>query len=250
MDVIPVIDLKGGAVVRARLGRRETYAPIETPLAATSAPLDVVAGLLALYPFRAIYAADLDAIERRGDHDAVLRALGAAFPGVEFWIDAGVADATEAKARLRACGRQIVVLGSESLKDEATLSELKSEARAILSLDFKGDRFLGPPAILATPALWPARVIAMTLSRVGADAGPDFDRLASLRRAAGAALYAAGGVRGPDDLAALARAGVRGALVATALHDGRLTASDLAAVRGVNQQKRGPKPPLIIDPGG
>jgi len=231
MDVIPVIDLKGGAVVRARLGRRETYAPIETPLAATSAPIDVVAGLLALYPFRAIYAADLDAIERRGDHGEILSALGKSFPEIEFWVDSGVADAAEAKARLRGRERHIVVLGSESLKDEATLSELKGEERVILSLDFNGDRFLGAPAILATPALWPARVIVMTLNRVGADAGPDFDRLASLRGAGGAALYAAGGVRGPDDLAALARAGVRGALVASALHDGRLTGADIAAVR-------------------
>ncbi len=70
----------------------------------------------------------------------------------------------------------------------------------------------------------------MTLGRVGADAGPDFERLAAVRRASGAALYAAGGVRGADDLAALARAGIAGALVASALHDGRLSAKDLAAV--------------------
>jgi len=99
----------------------------------------------------------------------------------------------------------------------------------VLSLDFDGERFLGPPAVLATPHLWPARVIAMTLGRVGADAGPDFERLASLRQASGAALYAAGGVRGPADLAALARAGVKGALVASALHDGRLTGADITA---------------------
>lgn len=62
MEVIPVIDLMGGVVVRARLGRRDTYPPIETRLSATSAPIDVVAGVLALHPFGAIYVADLDAI--------------------------------------------------------------------------------------------------------------------------------------------------------------------------------------------
>ncbi len=230
MDVIPVIDLKGGAVVRARLGRREAYAPIETPLAATSAPADVVAGLLALHPFRAIYAADLDAIERRGDHGAVLRALGEAFPQVEFWVDSGLTDAAEARASLRR-PRETVVLGSETLKDEAALDALKGEARVILSLDFNDEGFLGAPAILARPELWPARVIVMTLGRVGADAGPDFKRLAVLREASGAALYAAGGVRGPRDLAALAGAGIEGALVASALHDGRLTGADLAKLQ-------------------
>ena len=62
MEVIPVIDLKGGAVVRARLGLRQSYAPIVTTLARTSAPLDVVAGLLTIHPFRTVYIADLDAI--------------------------------------------------------------------------------------------------------------------------------------------------------------------------------------------
>ncbi len=149
MEVIPVIDLKGGAVVRARLGRRETYAPIETPLAATSAPAEIVAGLLALYPFRAIYAADLDAIERRGDHGAVLHALGEASPQVEFWVDSGVADAAAAQARLRE--PEIVVLGSECLRDAASLAALKGEARAILSLDFDEEGFRGDPAILTRP---------------------------------------------------------------------------------------------------
>jgi phosphoribosylformimino-5-aminoimidazole carboxamide ribotide isomerase len=35
-------------------------------------------------------------------------------------------------------------------------------------------------------------------------------------------IFAAGGVRGPADLDALAAVGVVGALVATAIHDGRL----------------------------
>jgi phosphoribosylformimino-5-aminoimidazole carboxamide ribotide isomerase len=51
IEVIPVIDLKDGAVVRARPGSRHSYAPIVTPLARTSAPLDIVAGLLTIHPF-------------------------------------------------------------------------------------------------------------------------------------------------------------------------------------------------------
>ena len=229
VDVIPVIDLKGGAVVRARLGRRESYAPIETPLCATSAPLDVVAGLLTLSPFRAIYVADLDAIGGRGDHDGIIGAMSAAFPQIAFWVDAGVADAAGARAWLARHVRDTLVLGSETLADPAVLAELADDARLILSLDFDGDRFVGPPLVLATQALWPSRVIVMTLGRVGGDEGPDFDRLAALRRAGGAALFAAGGVRGPEDLADLARAGAHGVLVASALHDGLLTGADLAS---------------------
>jgi phosphoribosylformimino-5-aminoimidazole carboxamide ribotide isomerase len=229
MEVIPVIDLMGGAVVRARLGRRDSYAPIETPLSPTSAPLDVVAGLLALHHFGAIYVADLDAILARGDHDNVVRALADAFPQVGFWVDAGVAGATRARSWLSRHPRNTLVLGSESLQSPVTLEQLATEERIILSLDFLGDSFLGPAVFLAAQHLWPARVIVMTLSRIGADAGPDLDRLSSIMQTTDARIYAAGGVRGPADLDALARCGAHGVLLASALHDGLLTAANLAA---------------------
>jgi phosphoribosylformimino-5-aminoimidazole carboxamide ribotide isomerase len=70
----------------------------------------------------------------------------------------------------------------------------------------------------------------MTLARVGSAAGPDLDRLCAIREiAAGRDIYAAGGVRDSADLAVLKGAGISGALVATSLHDGRLTGSDLEA---------------------
>ncbi|MEX2558660.1 MAG: HisA/HisF-related TIM barrel protein, partial [Pirellulales bacterium] len=43
-------------------------------------------------------------------------------------------------------------------------------------------------------------------------------------------LVSGGGVRGLQDLRALAEAGCDAALVASALHDGRLTAGDLAGL--------------------
>ena len=71
----------------------------------------------------------------------------------------------------------------------------------MLSLDFRGDAFQGPQEILAEPALWPRRVIVMTLARVGSGAGPDLARLAAIRSIAGGReIYAAGGVRDAADL--------------------------------------------------
>jgi hypothetical protein len=43
--------------------------------------------------------------------------------------------------------------------------------RIVLSLNFRGDSFLGPKGLCDAPHLWPARVIVMTLARVGGDAG-------------------------------------------------------------------------------
>jgi phosphoribosylformimino-5-aminoimidazole carboxamide ribotide isomerase len=71
----------------------------------------------------------------------------------------------------------------------------------------------------------------MTLARVGSGAGPDLVRLASIQSIAGdREIYAAGGVRNADDLRALKDAAVSGALIATALHEGRIGAADLQTV--------------------
>lgn len=231
MDVVPVIDLKGGVVVHARRGERDRYRPIETPLAPSSEPIDVVRGLMSLYRFATIYVADLDAIMRQGDNDAVVQKLNDAFPRVAFWVDNGIADVAAAVRWLDA-GLGHLVIGSESLDDAGVAHRLAADERVSLSLDFRGDAFQGPPALLAAPGSWPHRVIVMTLARVGSGAGPDIERLQAIRAAApDRAIYAAGGVRDAADLTALQQAGVAGALVATALHDGRLCGADIAQLR-------------------
>jgi phosphoribosylformimino-5-aminoimidazole carboxamide ribotide isomerase len=219
--VIPVLDLRGGRVVRARRGERATYAPIETPLAKGSDPSSVAEGLLRAWPARLLYVADLDAIIDGAPPDlASLRAIAAACPGIGLWVDAGFAERAATEAFLSS-GLGRPVIGTESQRDTGLVAALG--ARAILSLDTKGGERLGPEALHDEPALWPPDVIAMTLASVGAGSGPDLAALAALRAKAPAGrLFAAGGVRGPEDLRALAGAGLAGVLVASALHDGAL----------------------------
>ncbi|UMY16911.1 HisA/HisF-related TIM barrel protein [Methylobacterium organophilum] len=219
--VIPVIDLRGGVVVRARAGERDAYAPIHTPLASGSGPAEVAAGLLAAYPSDTLYVADLDAIvSGRPPDRASLAAIAKACPGTALWVDAGFGE-EEGVARFLEAGFGRPVLGSESQTGTALLERFREAA--VLSLDSRGGERLGPAALHAEPALWPGDVIVMTLARVGAGQGPDLAALAAVRALApGCRVHAAGGVRGPEDLAALAGIGVAGALVATAIHDGRL----------------------------
>jgi phosphoribosylformimino-5-aminoimidazole carboxamide ribotide isomerase len=227
MEIIPVLDLKGGTVVRARMGQRDLYRPIETPLAATSDPGDVMRGLLSVYAFAAVYVADLDAIEGTGDNGAALTRLKSQWPDVALWVDNGIADATTAAGWLdRGWGH--LVLGSESQSDLSLLRRFAGDDRIILSLDFRGSSLQGPSQLLTDVSAWPDRVIVMTLARVGSGAGPDIARLAEVRaKAPQRRIYAAGGVRDAHDLIALARAGIAGALVATSLHDGRLRRADI-----------------------
>ena len=143
MEVIPVLDLKDGAVVHARMGRRSQYRPIETPLSSTSDPIDVARGLLSIYPFKTVYIADLDAIERIGDNHVALLQLKTEFPDVTLWVDNGVADWAGAGHWL-ASGFGNLVLGSEAQKDATLVRNLSRDDRIILSLDYRGDAFVGP----------------------------------------------------------------------------------------------------------
>jgi phosphoribosylformimino-5-aminoimidazole carboxamide ribotide isomerase len=82
-------------------------------------------------------------------------------------------------------------------------------------------------------------VIVIDLARVGMGTGLDLALIGRVRDAVpGVTVLAGGGVRGPDDLAQLADAGCDGALVATALHDGRLGADDVAAAKTRHRNER------------
>ena len=231
MQVIPVLDLKGGVVVHAQMGQRDQYRPIRTPLSPTSKPTDVARGLLSVYPFGSFYIADLDAIGGGGNNDAVLAELKATFPDPTFWVDNGIADSASAE-RWLAADLGHLALGSETQKDETVLRRLAKSDRVILSLDFRGDAFVGPPALLSNVDTWPSRIITMTLARVGSGLGPDLARLETIKNAGGGrSVYAAGGVRDVDDLSALAARGIAGALVASCLHDGALAGAQIARLQ-------------------
>ena len=225
--VIPVIDLRHGAVVRARAGERDAYAPIRTPLASGSAPADVVRGLVralsAAYPADTLYVADLDAIVDGAAPDlASLHAIRAACPDLALWVDAGFSTQA-AVAGFLAAGLGRPVIGSESQAEAAWVHALGPEV--VLSLDSRGGDRLGPDALHDQARHWPDDVIVMTLARVGVGAGPDLAAIAdAVARAPHSRVHAAGGVRGAGDLTALAGIGAAGALIASAIHDGSLQA--------------------------
>lgn len=235
MQVIPVIDVRHGVVVRAVTGDRANYQPIVSPLFEGNSPSAAVRGLMAFHPFPVIYAADLDAIEGRACHAKIIRELANDHRGVEFWIDQGARTLSDV-ADLLALENVSAVIGSESGITPAEVRALVvgHGQRIILSLDHRASGFLddpgflGDPGVLADQTCWPDRVIAMTLAQVGTAKGPDVATLRSIKhRHPSCHVYAAGGIANSADLTAARQAGASGALIATALHAQTITAGDL-----------------------
>jgi phosphoribosylformimino-5-aminoimidazole carboxamide ribotide isomerase len=138
-----------------------------------------------------------------------------------------------------------VVIGTERQRSGALLEALYQHPRAILSLDYVAGNYAGPAEVLSNVEIWPQTVIVMTLDRVGSTHGPDFARLSEvIERAEDRSIIAAGGVRGPHDLEKLAQLGAEGALVASAIHAGRLATADIERF----ENSKGPSGPFVRSP--
>lgn len=243
MRIIPVIDLKGGLVVRGVAGRREEYRPIVSQIASAPSPKAVAQAFVQSFGFNHVYVADLDAIGGQSPDFAAYEQIAAC--GLTPWIDAGIGTAGEAM-QLRS-GTPSIISGLESLDSLEELQEIVAGCgtdRIIFSLDLKS----GQPitSIAAWQALSPAqiaaaaidrgicRMIVLDLADVGVSRGTGTLDLIRRLRAVHPQLEitAGGGVRGVADLRQMAEAGCNAALVASALHDGRITPDEVRWLQG------------------
>jgi len=240
MRMIGVLDLLGGRAVHAVAGRRETYEPVRE----TGDAVALARWYMREAGVTELYAADLDAIANRPPQDTLVASLASL--GAPLWLDGGIRSVSAARHALELAAA-VVVVGLETLPSYDALAKICASAggdRVAFSLDlWNGEPVVaaGAPGVPSEPAhVVAARaagagagaVIVIDLARVGTGTGLDLALIARVREAVpGLTLLAGGGVRGTEDLARLADAGCDGVLVATALLDGRLGPSDVAAAR-------------------
>lgn len=232
MQIIPVIDLMGGQVVHAKHGLRGQYQPINSQLTPLSEPLAIVEALLKLYPFDTLYIADIDAILGVGSHIEVIESVCESYPQLNVWLDSGI---RQANARALYMGKQVkAIVGSENienLQDYRAIS-YACKSQHILSADFNQAGAMGIPELHDTAHYWPDEVICMSLTTVGSAQGIDIEQLKKLNalnslRKHPSAIYAAGGLRDMNDAKELTELGIKGVLVATALHQKKLSVEDI-----------------------
>jgi len=243
MDILPVIDLLKGVVVRGVAGRRDEYRPVVSCLADSARPLAVARAFRERLGFTRLYLADLDGILQGAPHVDLFRTLSG--EGFQLLVDAGLRDADAAEALFDA-GVQGVIVGLETSsgpRQIETLCGRYGAERMIFSLDLMRGSPLAQTASWGTADAWQIaraaveagieRMIVLDLSGVGVGEGVGTRELCAQLRGAYPNLHilTGGGVRGVDDLRLLQAAGVDGVLVASALHNGALGRAELQGLR-------------------
>jgi len=238
MRLIPVLDLKGGQVVRGVGGRRDEYRPIQSQIVRSSDPVDVAGALRKEFGFREFYIADLDAIAGGPPHEDVVREL--VHRDLRLLVDAGLRDVAAGRELLDAgVSRVVAALETSPGPDHLrALLDALGPDRVTFSLDLKAGALLtagdgwdggatGSASAVAARVLecGVRSLIVLDLAGVGEGRGvPTLELCRAVREMSpDVELITGGGVRGVKDLDALQAVGVDGVLIASALHDGSLT---------------------------
>jgi phosphoribosylformimino-5-aminoimidazole carboxamide ribotide isomerase len=244
-QVTPVLDLKNGHAVAAIAGERDHYQPVRSILHATSDPAQLAGALRETFGLRVLYLADLDSIAGNAPDFALYENLIAV--GFHLIVDAGLRN-------LQSAGRLLeldptssaIVAGLETLDGPDVLSDLLEKLgpeRTVFSLDL----FNGRPRI-ALPGAWSSdnpleltaeaiergarRLLLLDVARVGTGRGLGTLSLLSQIRAdhPDVEISAGGGISRMAEVVELKNAGAGAALIASALHDGRIGPGELATL--------------------
>jgi len=212
IEVIPAVDVLGDEAVRLERGDYDRLLERVQDPAALAARWTATGA-------RRIHLVDLDGARSGRVRPELVRRVAAAAAPAEVQASGGIRSIADAHALLEA-GATRVVVGTAAWPDPSPWLELG----AIIALDTR-DGVLqirgwtedaGVTLDVALERLSGSRALVTAVDRDGTLAGPDLD-LVRRASAAGVAVIAAGGIRSPADVAAVAVAGAEATVVGRAL---------------------------------
>ncbi|ADL58645.1 HisA/HisF family protein [Methanothermobacter sp. KEPCO-1] len=221
IEVIPVIDLRGGIAVAGKSGERENYRPLETVFSSAPDPVNIALSLRAAGA-RSIYIADLDAIEGTGSN---LDSVGRVNHVLPVTLDAGVKNRETFRFMLQFASR--VVAATETLESTEELEYILKTyppERTVVSVDVKDMKLHSENIDLELEEFrdlllgYESDVILLDLGAVGTSSGFNRDLL-ELFRPIIRRVIPGGGVL-PNEIPEFEAMGVRKVLVGRALHEG------------------------------
>jgi phosphoribosylformimino-5-aminoimidazole carboxamide ribotide isomerase len=214
IEVIPAVDVLGAEAVRLHQGDYDAVVErADDPIAL--AERWVAAGA------RRVHLVDLDGARSGQVRPELVRSVASHVLPARLQASGGIRTLADARALLDA-GADRVVVGTAAWPDPTAWLELGDEL--VLALDVRDGevraagwtRTAGLSFTEALVRAQGARVLVTAIDRDGTLAGPDLE-LVRTAAAAGLRVLAAGGVRSPADVQALAAAGAEAAIVGRAL---------------------------------
>ena len=237
--LILAVDLLDGVVVHAKRGAREEYKPINIFSSIVSSS-ELTRVIEEIKP-EEVYIADLNRLMNTGDNREIIKELRVRKRDLRIMLDYGLRGIDDLKEAVAAEIADNFVLGTETssmnLIETASKSEISNNISISVSVDLfnkavlTSDKRLKIEPLLLIKALneYPVRdVIVLELDRVGTKSGIDFNLLARAVEASEHGILCGGGVRSCEDIYTMEKIGVKGALVATAIHDGSIPLSLLS----------------------
>jgi phosphoribosylformimino-5-aminoimidazole carboxamide ribotide isomerase len=218
VEIVPVLDIRGGVAVSGRSGNRETYRPLQTVFSEGSNPIEIAENL----PFSRLYVADLDGIVGERPDTKKLKNLSEI---TNVMADIGVREYEDLQVfRELKCD---IILGTETVSGVNIINDALKQfgRRIIVSIDIK-DGFVLSSFLPKRPAdayysltdLGVERIIFLDISAVGTGKS-DFSFIKDLNKPGEILL---GGGIAKKDIRSMEELNVEGVLVGTALHKGEL----------------------------
>lgn len=233
--VVLVMDIFNRSVVLAKGGVREKYRPVSDSsiVCSSSDPVDIVEFL---HP-REVYIADLNVLQGKGPLETNAGVIREVSLRTDTMLDFGISSPQDVDKALSIAGT--AVIGTET----GTLSTIKDAAsgnpgKVSVSIDIKHGKVLkkdpefpeSPFEIVKLLNNFPLKdLIFLDLDRVGTASGFDPDFLRKLVECSSHSVLLAGGVKDMKDLFTLEDLGIKGALVATAIHSGLVSPDVLSS---------------------
>jgi phosphoribosylformimino-5-aminoimidazole carboxamide ribotide isomerase len=238
--IIPVMDILNEKVVNAVKGKRSEYQQLRSKLVNSSNPI-IVASAFKFLGFEELYVADLDAIVKKSENISIIEQI-VVRTGLKLLVDAGVEDSRKV-GKLLESGVSNVIVGTETLSDLAFLEQILDvygNEKIIVSLDLMNRKVLSKSESLKSKDALAAaseivdmgvkKIILLDLARVGSGQGVDLELIKEMGSTLRSKILVGGGVRDLTDLLFLKDLGVNGALIATALHTGKISMEEIRRI--------------------
>ncbi|CAD6493988.1 MAG: Histidine biosynthesis protein [Candidatus Argoarchaeum ethanivorans] len=224
-QIVFVLDILNGIVLHASGGRRENYKPIHITSKVCDSP-DPLEIIKQLKPEQT-YVADLNRLQKTGtDNYRLIKELS---KHTVLMADTGITTIEDLEPCLAVSNT--AVIGTETADINTIINASKRfPGRVNVSIDIKHGRVLATNRATLKPIdivsilnkLEINRIIVLDLDRVGTSSGFNIELLEELCTQSEHDILVGGGIRNMKDIETLDNIGVRGALIATAIHNGSI----------------------------